>query len=108
MKLLIDMNLSPRWVEVFRAAKFEAAFADQHNCVVVTNDLDFGDMLTANNGHKPSVVQIRSDELRPEFIARQVIAALTQMRAELAEGALVTVDPQRTRLRLLPLSQRSI
>ena len=125
MKLLIDMNLSPRWVEAFGLAEFDAehwstigsrsasdaeimAFAYQHNCVVVTNDLDFGDMLAANNGNKPSVVQIRSDELRPEFIARQVIAALTQMRAELAEGALITVDPKRVRLRLLPLSKKSI
>ena len=58
MKLLIDMNLSPQWVEAFRSAEFYAehwptigsrsasdaeimAFAHQHNCVVVTNDLDF-------------------------------------------------------------------
>ena len=125
MKLLIDMNLSPRWVEAFRSAEFDAehwstigsrsasdaeimAFAHQHDCIVITNDLDFGDMLAANNGQKPSVVQIRCDDLRPEYIARQVIAALTQMRAELVEGALITVDPKRVRLRLLPLSRRKI
>ncbi len=125
MKLLIDMNLSPRWVEAFRSEGFDAehwstigsrsasdaqimAFANQYNCVVVTNDLDFGDMLAATNGNKPSVVQIRSDDLRPASIARQVIAALTQMRTELAEGALITIDPKRVRLRLLPLSQRII
>jgi len=31
---------------------------------------------------------------------------LQQMMTELAEGALVTVDPKRTRLRVLPLRSR--
>ena len=32
--------------------------------------------------------------------------ALQQMASELEEGALVTVDPNRTRLRVLPLQPR--
>jgi hypothetical protein len=34
-----------------------------------------------------------------------VVAALHQLAAELAAGALVTVDPLRTRIRLLPLKR---
>jgi predicted nuclease of predicted toxin-antitoxin system len=119
MKLLIDMNLSPRWVDRLKQAGFEAvhwstlgpgnapdteimAYARMHGYVVLTHDLDFSAILAATHGGKPSVVQLRADDVRPETIGRQVILALQQVSAELTEGALLTIDPQRTRLRILP------
>ncbi len=120
MKLLVDMNLSPRWIELLINAGVPAvhwstvgannapdaqimAYATANDYVVLTNDLDFSAILAATHGDKPSVVQIRADDLRPEAIGMQVVAALKQMDAALEEGALLTVDPNRTRLRLLPL-----
>lgn len=120
MKLLVDMNLSPRWIETLATEGFEAAhwsaigaksapdseimaYAKHHDCVVLTNDLDFGAMLAATQGAKPSVVQIRADDLNPDVIGKQVAAALRQMGSDLERGVLLTVDPTRTRLRLLPL-----
>ena len=78
-------------------------WAAEHGAIVLTNDLDFGIALATANTEKPSVVQIRGDDLRPASIGKQVVQALRQMHAELAEGALITIDPKRTRLRLLPL-----
>ena len=123
MKLLVDMNLSPRWVRLLADAGIEAAHwsilgaknapdseimahARLHEYVVLTHDLDFGAILAATHGEKPSVVQIRAEDVSPDVIGAQVIAALLQMAFELEEGALLTVDPQRTRLRVLPLLQR--
>jgi predicted nuclease of predicted toxin-antitoxin system len=123
MKLLIDMNLSPRWINVLAEAGFEAvhwtslgditapdseimAFAKAGDFVVLTHDLDFGTILAVTQGDKPSVVQIRSDDVTPAAIGAQVKAALAQMTAELEAGALVTIDPKRTRLRVLPLRGR--
>ena len=123
MRLLIDMNLSPRWVGVLTGAGIEAAhwstlgannapdseimaYAAAHGYVVLTHDLDFGSILAATHGEKPSVVQIRATDVSPDVIGRQVIIALGQMAAELEEGALLTVDPNRTRLRVLPLRPR--
>lgn len=120
MKLLVDMNLSPRWVGVLNAAGFEAAhwstlgahdapdsqimaYASANDCVVLTHDLDFGAILAATHGAKPSVVQIRAESVSPTAIGEQVVIALRQMTAELQAGALLTVDPSRTRLSLLPL-----
>jgi len=37
-------------------------------------------------------------------IGMQVVAALRQMADALAEGALLTIGPQRTRVRVLPLN----
>jgi predicted nuclease of predicted toxin-antitoxin system len=123
MKLLVDMNLSPRWTGLLSSSGFEAAhwstvgaknapdfqimaYALANDFVVLTHDLDFGTILAATQGHKPSVVQIRADDVNPDVIGQQVLIALRQMESELAEGALLTIDPNRTRLRVLPLQSR--
>jgi predicted nuclease of predicted toxin-antitoxin system len=79
------------------------AYARAHNYIVMTHDLDFGAILAATHGDKPSVVQIRAEDARPEMVGEMVISALKQMTSELHEGALLTIDSNRTRLRLLPL-----
>ena len=123
MKLLVDMNLSPRWISALVAAGFESvhwstlgarnapdieimAFAAANDFVVLTHDLDFGSILAANQGKKPSVVQIRAEDVSPDAISAPVVTALRQMADELELGALVTVDPNRRRLRILPLLRR--
>lgn len=82
------------------------AYASANDYVVLTHDLDFSAILAATHGDKPSVVQIRSEDLSPDAIGKQIIAALRQMETELANGALLTIDPNRTRLRLLPLQRK--
>ena len=81
-------------------------FARTNSYVVLTHDLDFGAILAATHGDKPSVVQIRSEDVSPDAIGKQVIRALQQMADELDQGALLTIDPNRIRLRILPLQQR--
>jgi predicted nuclease of predicted toxin-antitoxin system len=120
VKLLVDMNFSPRWVQTLSAAGFNAthwsavgaatatdaaimAYAVEHDYVVLTHDLDFGAILAATQGTKPSVVQVRSGNISPEVIGASLIAALRQMGPELEGGALLTLDPVRARLTLLPL-----
>jgi predicted nuclease of predicted toxin-antitoxin system len=49
------------------------------------------------------VVQVRSDDLRPESIGSMVVQALRQTAEELEAGALLAIDMRRTRVRLLPL-----
>ena len=123
MKLLVDMNLSPRWVVELAHAGIEAvhwstlgpsnapdseilAYAGANEYVVITQDLDFSAILAATGGEKPSVVQIRAEDVNPNAIGKQVIGALRQMASELEEGALLTIDSSRTRLRILPLQSR--
>lgn len=119
MKLLVDMNLSPRWTTLLREAGFDAAhwstlgkydapdveimaYARHNGFIVLTHDLDFGAILAASKGEKPSVVQVRAEDVSPESIGVKVAAALRQMGSELESGALLTVDAGRTRMRLLP------
>jgi len=79
------------------------AYAAQHDYVVLTHDLDFSAILAATHGEKPSVVQIRTEDVSPHVIGSQVTAALRHMEPELQAGALLTIDRRRTRVRLLPL-----
>jgi len=78
------------------------AYAKANNYVVLTHDLDFSAILAANHGEKRSVVQIRAEDVSPNAIGKQIIAALQQMASELEDGALMTIDQNSTRLRVLP------
>jgi predicted nuclease of predicted toxin-antitoxin system len=123
MKLLVDMNLSPKWIALLHDSGWEAvhwssvgradardseimAYAAAKGYVVVTHDLDFGAILAVTHGKKPSVVQIRSEDVSSDIVGRQTVAALRHTQAELEAGALVTIEADRTRLRLLPLERR--
>ena len=79
------------------------AYASANDYTVLTHDLDFSAILAATQGEKPSVIQIRAEDVSPEVIGDQILIALHQMASELEEGALLTVDPNRTRIRVLPL-----
>ncbi len=80
------------------------AYARANDYIVLTHDLDFSSILAATGGEKPSVIQIRGGDVSPEAIGEQVRSAILQMSDVLEEGALVTIDTRRTRLRVLPLN----
>ena len=120
MKILLDMNLSPtlvqklsslthnaiHWSEVgdARAADREImAWAAENGYTVLTHDLDFGALLAASGGEKPSVIQIRTRDLLSSSFFQALQDALVRFEPELEEGALVVVEPGRARVRILPL-----
>ena len=123
MKILIDMNLSPRWVSVLLAAGHEAdhwssigepdasdhqilAYAKSKGYIIFTHDLDFGTILASAKADCPSVIQIRSQNVAPEHLGILVLSALEQFKVHLEDGALVTVDENKSRARILPLNIR--
>lgn len=120
MKLLIDMNLSPRWVEVLAHAGLEAfhwsqvgsrdapdtvimRYADQNKLCVLTHDLDFSAILAASGASRPSVIQIRSDDVSPEALSEILVKTIRQHCQTLEQGALLTLYPARARVRILPM-----
>jgi len=120
MKVLVDMNLSPRWAAELQSIGFESvhwsqvgdarapdeeilAWCGGHGHVLFTHDLDFGAILAASRGSGPSVVQLRGASVAPEAMLPRVAGALRQLESELARGALVTIEPDQHRVRLLPL-----
>ncbi len=121
MRFIVDMNLSPRWIDWLRDAGMDAEHwsaigeatdtdavimrtARERGAVVLTHDLDFGSMLASTGDFGPSVVQLRGADLRPEALAPSLIATVEQLSAELESGALVTLEPGRHRVRVLPFT----
>jgi predicted nuclease of predicted toxin-antitoxin system len=120
VKLILDMNLSPRWEATLRAHGLDATHwsriglptatdaailkhARDLGAIVMTQDLDFSAILAAWDATGPSVVVIRLGDVRPERVSRQVIAALRLADADLRSGALLTIDAGRQRVTVLPL-----
>ena len=119
-KLLVDMNLSPEWVPVLEKQGWQAVhwsivgdprasdrdimnWAVVHQYVVFTHDLDFGTMLALSHDTGPSVLQVRAENILPDYLEGSVITALTQHESDLSSGDLVVVDQSRSRVRVLPI-----
>jgi predicted nuclease of predicted toxin-antitoxin system len=78
-------------------------WARTHEHIVFTHDLDFGALLFATRATAPSVIQIRTEDIRPQSVGSLVLMALAQTEEEMKRDALVTIDPRKNRIRLLPL-----
>ena len=120
MKILIDMNLSPKlanflikkdieavhWIEIGSpdAADTEIMeYACKNNYIIMTCDLDFNILLSVAHRQKPSIVQLRVQRIRIEQDGEWIVAAIVQNAEELENGAILSVDTKKFRLRLLPL-----
>jgi predicted nuclease of predicted toxin-antitoxin system len=120
MRFVVDMNLSPEWVGYLRQRGHDAvhwsdigaanatdaelaAWAGTNDRIVLTSDLDFGAMLALSGLSNPSVVQIRAAATLPRHVGTWVVSAFEQGESDLLAGALLTVEPGQSRLRLLPI-----
>jgi predicted nuclease of predicted toxin-antitoxin system len=120
MKILIDMNLSPLWVDTFSQQDIESlhwssigdswakdreilSWAREHAFIVFTHDLDFGHILALTHASGPSVIQVRSEDVLPESIGPIVLHAVLQYRELLEAGAIIVIEPAGFRARILPI-----
>jgi predicted nuclease of predicted toxin-antitoxin system len=119
MKILLDMNLSPDWVEVLKQGGFHTVhwseigdiratdgeimnWAQTNEYVVFTHDLDFGILLAVTQAKGPSVIQIRTQDVFPQTLGERMVQILKQHEKILEKGALITVDESKSRARILP------
>jgi predicted nuclease of predicted toxin-antitoxin system len=114
------MNLSPEWVESLAESGINAihwsklgpmnapdaelfARARAGGWVILTQDLDFPQILFETAANGPSAVLLRlRDDLNSEA-RRRVAAIIVQCQSEIESGALLVIDDRKVRLRLLPL-----
>ena len=98
MKLLVDMNLSVDWLPLLAARGWQAEhwshigpgnapdselliWARMHGYTVVTEDLDFSQLLFATQASGPSVVLLRVDNEFDHDSCEHVCAAIAQAAA---------------------------
>ena len=121
MRVLVDMNLTYRWVQFLKDAGHEAIhwssigpasakdneicdYAREQNYCLLTNDLDFPRILAYTRHAAPSIVLLRGEPLVPEVRGPALSRALRACAEELSQGAILTLDStDRPRARILPL-----
>ena len=120
MRALADAGISPKTVEflnrqghsaahvrnlgLHRAADvqlIERARADRS--VILTFDLDFGDVLALTGTAEPSVILLRLSNERADAVNDRLAAVLAERSADLETGALVLIEDTRYRVRKLPI-----
>jgi predicted nuclease of predicted toxin-antitoxin system len=120
MRFLADMGISHRTVSYLRGAGHEAvhlheegldelpdsailAKARQEGYILLTHDLDFGELLAASGNDAPTVITFRLTDMRPENVNRYLDVIIAQHADLLVVGVIISVTKSRIRVRRLPI-----
>lgn len=123
MRFLADAGVSPTTVEFARGMGHEALHvreiglqraADREiiqrarvdSSVVLTFDLDFGEILALGVLDRPSVVIFRLSDERPASVNGRLRTVINERSEELAAGSLILVEDDRYRVRKLPIGRQ--
>jgi predicted nuclease of predicted toxin-antitoxin system len=124
MRFLADMGISPRVVEELRQKGHDAVHLIDENLsrlpdgdilekareerrVLLTHDLDFGELLAATRERLPSVVIFRLKDMRPANVSRHLFSLINKQIEALNTGAVCSVTERKVRIRSLPIEKQS-
>ena len=122
MRFLADAGISPGTVEFLISLGHDAvhvrtiglerstdqALVDRAQAggqVIVTFDLDFGDILALGVLNKPSAIILRLADERADSVNRHLSVVLSERLGDLESGALILVEDARYRVRKLPIGR---
>ena len=122
MRFLADAGISPRTVEFLRLRGHDAVHVRElaleratdrelvdkargDSRVLLTFDLDFGEILALGVVDGPSVVTFRLADERADAVNRRLEVVLSEQTNAPASGALVLVEDARYRVRRLPIAK---
>lgn len=122
MKLLLNMNL-PRQLGVLLGGLGHDCrhvgdlgmsssddeeiirYARSTEQIILTHDLDYGDLLAFSGEQRPSVIIFRLRDVSIENLIRRFEAVWPQVHEHVTQGAVVTISDQAVRIRRLPIRQ---
>ena len=114
------MGVSVTTIETLRAANHDAvhlrdeglirlpdsqiaAKAVAESRIVLTFDLDFGDILAVARSAAPSVIIFRLRNQTPAAVNPRLFRVIAECAVELASGAIIIIEDERFRVRQLPI-----
>jgi predicted nuclease of predicted toxin-antitoxin system len=80
---------------------FEKAIHE--NRIVITFDLDFGEIAALTGGRKASVILFRLKNTRTSHVFERLSAVIEGFGGALEKGAIITVEETRFRIRYFPV-----
>ncbi len=120
MKLLLDMGLAPRTARFLRDGGHDAVHLRDENLqkfsddrivekaaaegrVIITFDLDFSAIVALQRLAQPSIILFRLEEFTTDRINSILLELLRVHQTALESGAIIVVEPDRIRVRSLPI-----
>ena len=120
LEFIANMNISPLTVEQLRKHGWDVVrvpeimdmkskdtdildYARRENRIVITQDLDFSMLLALSGYSKPSLINLRLENARPDFVTARIVDVISTMEKELEEGVIITADETSARYRNLPI-----
>jgi predicted nuclease of predicted toxin-antitoxin system len=80
-------------------------YAIQNKMIIITHDLDYGRIVSLSAKSEPSVLTFRLDVLSAQLLFKLISDHRMQLEHYLQQGALLTVDLEKIRYRLLPIER---
>lgn len=122
LSLLADMGVSPTTIKTLRDAGYNVVHvseiglamasdavilsrAHSEGRIVITFDLDFGNIMAASGKTVPSVITIRTANQTPTVVNPLLLRIIAKQRESLEAGCLLVIEEGRQRLRRLPISR---
>ena len=120
MRFLADMGISPNTVAMLSGLGYDALHLHEQGLdrlqdplilqkardegrILLTHDLDFGELIAASGARLPTIVVFRLRNMHPERVNRYLDGILNQHAEALKQGAIISVTEGQIRVRVLPI-----
>lgn len=120
VRILADIHISPRTVRFLNELGHDVmpmtsvlaptagddeivSEAIELQRVVLTQDLDFSEIVALSGRTEPSVVQLRLSDSKVENVNRRLELVLPMLEDDVSDGVIATIEDARVKIRSLPL-----
>ena len=120
MKFLADMGISARTIIFLRNLGYDSLHLREEQLqraedkivlqkaynegrILLTHDLDFGELIAASGARLPSVIIFRLRDMRPDCVNHHLQRVILDRNDFLEQGAILSVNEKRVRVRILPI-----
>ena len=124
MKFLVDMGISPKTMDFLTRLGYDAIHLHQEGLekladadilakalreerIVLTHDLDFGELVAASGAKLPSIITFRLRNMRPDQVNTYMKEIIEKHPDVLEQGAAISITEGKLRVRLLPIKEDS-
>jgi len=124
LRFLVDNALSRKLAERLRQAGHDAvhlreigrqsapdsevlARAVEEDRIIISSDMDFGDLIAARELIRPSVILFRRVQRRTNSRLALLLKNLAAISVDLERGSIVILESSRMRIRRLPIGKKN-